>query len=468
MAFDPPLGSSSPAVLLDNATRLDNLLNSLALVFPDRAGELLYTWRGIHQNLIPLSKQYMTLAAAQADIVNIPVGSTTYYRSPDDSALAVEVINNGGTLEETGRKMPSGAGVDAKVSALYEYINDKIGTINVLLSEISSLPLTKFTSISMPGDTVVNVGKESVLRINSLSAAETSDARNQKNTLKVTNLQSGVTTVIAELLPAEYFADNVLNSPYHSVQLAKLKPSTVLYDATNSVARAIFNNIPLVNTFMSITAYAVIDKSGDFISGNTGAYGSDGKYCTLYSNPDGSTSIQLTLPYSDITGAGFSITDDGVKNYFYASFDDVHLYYRSTDVSVYKTAYLAKLSAEPATISVNDYLTIDADILFYNGISRQSTDNNPFTRFVADVVNDMATNYSGPVELKVSFPAGMVFGHNCIKVSDAEGNVFDAQFSADDFVNLRFQSTEGYHPDGSFKTGAVWIVDSVSAGQKIL
>ncbi|MDP0880567.1 hypothetical protein, partial [Klebsiella variicola] len=72
----------------------------------------------------------------------------------------------------------------------------------------------------------------------------------------------------------------------------------------------------------------------------------------------------------------------------------------------------------------------------------------------------------GPVELKVSFPAGMVFGHNCIKVSDAEGNVFDAQFSADDFVNLRFQSTEGYHPDGSFKTGAVWIVDSVSAGQK--
>ncbi|MEG8472800.1 hypothetical protein U4O80_12375, partial [Klebsiella pneumoniae] len=46
------------------------------------------------------------------------------------------------------------------------------------------------------------------------------------------------------------------------------------------------------------------------------------------------------------------------------------------------------------------------------------------------------------------------------------GNVFDAQFSADDFVNLRFQSNEGYHPDGSFKTGSVWIVDSVSAGQK--
>ncbi len=43
------------------------------------------------QNLIPLSKQYMTLAAAQADIANIPVNSTTYVRSTDDTALAVEV-----------------------------------------------------------------------------------------------------------------------------------------------------------------------------------------------------------------------------------------------------------------------------------------------------------------------------------------------------------------------------------------
>ncbi|MCT1500805.1 hypothetical protein M4D64_22425, partial [Klebsiella aerogenes] len=59
------------------------------------------------QNLIPLSRQYMTLADAQDDIANIPEGSATYYRSPDDSALAIEVINNGGTLEATGRSMPS-------------------------------------------------------------------------------------------------------------------------------------------------------------------------------------------------------------------------------------------------------------------------------------------------------------------------------------------------------------------------
>ncbi|WP_440705322.1 SGNH/GDSL hydrolase family protein [Klebsiella pneumoniae] len=114
MAFNPELGSTSPAVLLDNAERLDKLVNGPELTEPDRAGVDLDTWRGmmakndeIRQNLIPLSKQYATLAAAQADIVNIPEGSTTYYRSPDDSALAVEVINNAGTLQPTGRQMPS-------------------------------------------------------------------------------------------------------------------------------------------------------------------------------------------------------------------------------------------------------------------------------------------------------------------------------------------------------------------------
>ncbi|EOE1238166.1 hypothetical protein ACXEGC_001236 [Klebsiella pneumoniae] len=133
MAFNPELGSTSPAVLLDNATRLDNLLNSLELAIPDREGVDLDTWRGImakvassiddiRQNLIPLSKQYQTLAAAQADIANIPLGATTYYRSPDDSALAIEVINNGGTLEPTGRKMPSQQAIDA----LLQYISSLI------------------------------------------------------------------------------------------------------------------------------------------------------------------------------------------------------------------------------------------------------------------------------------------------------------------------------------------------------
>lgn len=54
-------------------------------------------------------REFPTLAAAQADADagNILSGSTAFYRSPDDSALAIEVINNAGTLEPTGGKIPS-------------------------------------------------------------------------------------------------------------------------------------------------------------------------------------------------------------------------------------------------------------------------------------------------------------------------------------------------------------------------
>ncbi|RGA07189.1 hypothetical protein COO49_26160, partial [Klebsiella pneumoniae] len=118
--LNPPLGTTTPEIFLDNVKRADELVNGPAGTVNDRAGEPLDTWRQmmakndeVRQNIIPLSKQYATLAAAQADIANIPEGSTTYYRSPDDSALAIEVMNVGGTLTATGRKMPSSQAVDS-------------------------------------------------------------------------------------------------------------------------------------------------------------------------------------------------------------------------------------------------------------------------------------------------------------------------------------------------------------------
>ncbi|HCM8159996.1 TPA: hypothetical protein N3509_003726, partial [Klebsiella pneumoniae] len=102
---------------------LDKVITGTDLKYTDRLGSEHYTVDGMkaegdrvveetRRNLIPLGRQYMTLEAAQADIANIPDGSTTYYRSPDNSALAIEVINNGGTLVATGRKMPSQHSVD--------------------------------------------------------------------------------------------------------------------------------------------------------------------------------------------------------------------------------------------------------------------------------------------------------------------------------------------------------------------
>ncbi|HHL4075649.1 TPA: hypothetical protein ACQ7TU_003824, partial [Klebsiella pneumoniae] len=97
---------------------LDKVVTSTELTYTDRLGGEHYTVDGMkaegdkvveetRKNLIPLSRQYMTLAEAQADIANIPSGSATYVRSTDGRSLADEYINNAGTLQPTGRKMPS-------------------------------------------------------------------------------------------------------------------------------------------------------------------------------------------------------------------------------------------------------------------------------------------------------------------------------------------------------------------------
>ncbi|HHB8872733.1 TPA: hypothetical protein ACPXR0_001003, partial [Klebsiella pneumoniae] len=108
---------------------LDKVVTSTDLKYTDRLGREHFTVDGMkaegdkvveatRQNLIPLSRQYMTLAEAQADISNIPDGSTTYYRSPDASALAIEVMNVGGTLQPTGRRMLSAEPFQGLVDAV--------------------------------------------------------------------------------------------------------------------------------------------------------------------------------------------------------------------------------------------------------------------------------------------------------------------------------------------------------------
>ncbi|HIH4132652.1 hypothetical protein [Klebsiella pneumoniae] len=103
---------------------LDKVVTSTELKYTDRLGGEHYTVDGIkaegdkvveetRQNLIPLSRQYMTLAAAQADIANIPVNSAIYVRNADGTSLADEYINNSGILTATGRKMPSQQMLDA-------------------------------------------------------------------------------------------------------------------------------------------------------------------------------------------------------------------------------------------------------------------------------------------------------------------------------------------------------------------
>ena len=164
---------------------LDKVVTSTELKYIDRLGGEHYTVDGIkaegdkvveetRQNLIPLSRQYMTLAAAQADIANIPDGSTTYYRSPDDSALAIEVINNAGTLVATGREMPSQQAVIDVDAALRSLIDELPNDVRFLFSDADGFHIADI-ALDQAGKPVLSLGRLSLSR-NSGAVFDITDA----------------------------------------------------------------------------------------------------------------------------------------------------------------------------------------------------------------------------------------------------------------------------------------------------
>ncbi len=191
-----PVPSASMPDAWDNMQSIDKFVNSSEETITTRTGEQLDTLRGVNvkadnqltqqqadfetsqeerdavveetrQNLIPLSRQYATLAAAQADIANIPLGSTTYYRSPDDSALAIEVINNAGTLTATGRKMPSQQSVEHAQYTADLATTSVISGLNVLFDPLCEILLSNPT---IGGKTHVPLGTLTAALINKLKA----------------------------------------------------------------------------------------------------------------------------------------------------------------------------------------------------------------------------------------------------------------------------------------------------------
>ncbi|HFT1551971.1 TPA: hypothetical protein ACH27V_005753, partial [Klebsiella quasipneumoniae subsp. similipneumoniae] len=135
MAFNPELGSTSPAVLLDNAERLDKLVNGPAGTVTDRAGQPLDTWRQIvtmmlaavtdaQNSITAIGLPFNTLSDAQAAVAagKIPDGSVTWVRTTDSAALADEYKNINGVLTATGRRMPSQDAVDALSRQLLDSI----------------------------------------------------------------------------------------------------------------------------------------------------------------------------------------------------------------------------------------------------------------------------------------------------------------------------------------------------------
>lgn len=98
-----------------------------------------YVGQGSISNSI---REYSSLTAAQSDISagNILSGGYCWVRNTVDTTLANEYINNGGTLQPTGRKMPSQAAVD-EISDRIPYVPSPNYKVPLFVDEDDNVPV---------------------------------------------------------------------------------------------------------------------------------------------------------------------------------------------------------------------------------------------------------------------------------------------------------------------------------------
>lgn len=269
-------------------------------------------------------RSYPTLALATADITNIPVGFATYIRSTGNSAILVEYVNNAGTLQPTGRFVPSSEYVETSVANLtssikgdLKLLSSSIGSTNALAVRARIRDLDNAVSnYKIPLDYVRQYGSEIVFSktftadtIFKLESLSLSGAARLSN-FKIED-SSGIAALVT-LLEGESIVGSVKKSNY--VDFA-LNPTNFFDLAIDSVSgfttvrvdAAIPGNLP------ADTTRIIRDKSGRFAAYTPSTiYGGTTEGVT-YSQAN--SGILLKISNTAITDAGYSLDNSGVIGY---------------------------------------------------------------------------------------------------------------------------------------------------------
>ena len=314
-----------------NCEKVDEIVNSDNEKYEDRFGVERYTIDGVRKNLIPLGKQYMTLAEAQADIANIPAGSTTYYRSPDDSALAIEVINNAGTLVPTGRKMPSQYSVDqaliaaGQVATASSVRDNQLHGMSMPDRRALAAEFTQYLDVfSAGGSSVLNssgtYADRVLLSISSFSTPFATAAC----TLTLTG--AGRTLFSQGFFDGETLTDGVLTTPYYDVAMRQF--------TVNSVSASTFNTwvlkgtIKLPQEYSTTEARVLRDRKNRIpigIASSAYTYTVD----TLAFDAANDL-LYVAVSRTVMIAAGYADTTEGAQKYFWDTYGGIILSQKST------------------------------------------------------------------------------------------------------------------------------------------
>ncbi|MHA8260097.1 hypothetical protein [Klebsiella pneumoniae] len=438
---------------------LDKVVTSTELKYTDRLGGEHYTVDGMkaegdkvveetRQNLIPLSRQYMTLAAAQADIANIPEGSATYYRSSDDSALAIEVINNGGTLSKTGRIMQSRAYTDSVFAPLSDAVNANFNSLVAVLTENMALKET----LTATGQ--LNSDKNSVLLFKSGSLVFGGNVPALISAVSDDNQ----TIFSRKIYPGESYANGVWRTPYRDYTF-KASP-----DEISSVI--IGDTATIIVMLSALTPDAWFDGSSNTVFSDGFTTMSQGAQACASVNSvaggDGGT-VRFGLLNSDITEAGYELTAAGATGYFANTFNNIAVYYRAVAPSLYIDTEISSVFNGLATVTIESPATAVIEQYTYpeKEVMAPAT---PVGVYNAEIKNITARSLAGvPSEIAIQFSPGEVSTQAALRLADENGTEYPCQFAGDMDANLRRESDIARYVDNSFNTGKIIFFADIPA-----
>ncbi|WP_438943430.1 hypothetical protein [Raoultella scottii] len=446
---------------------LDKVVTSTELTYTDRLGGVHYTVDGMKAegdavveetrlNLIPLGKQYMTLTAAQADIANIPDGSTTYVRNATGSSLADEYINNGGTLTATGRKMPAMSNIGQVQTLVGNYASSDPVADLISASVNNGSSLSQLTGIVF-SERVNQVSAAGTLTIRELTLLRLDSFANASSSASTLNFAGGAVASLM-LLPGESVAAETKTTPFIPRHLASFSDFSVRIDTDVVRFIAIF---PDVDFIISQTAQRnVFDKTGTFTASTQVPETWNGRYISTHT--DGG--IQLIIPKTEVTAAGYDISYQGVHDYVVATYLD-RTFFVKTAQSHKEPAQGLFLTGSDVTLSLTGTGTFQVSAYAQTISAFDPGDTTP-VKYSADVQNNISTSLSAiPSSISVEFAPGECPNPSCIEVTDGDGNAVSAQWLPEPNVNYSTGERYGYHSDGSLRCGTLIFERNYTSGE---
>lgn len=277
-------------------------------------------------------REFPTLTAAQADADagNILNGSYCWVRNSADATLADEYINNAGTLQPTGRKMPSQQAVDnanyavGQVATASSVRDNQLHGMSMPDRRTLAADFTQYLDVfSSGGSSALNVSATYADRVLLSISSFSTPFATAACTLTLTG--AGRVLFSQGFFDGETLTDGILTTPYYDVAMRQFTVNSVSAGADSWVLKG---TIKLPQAYSITEARVLRDRKNRIPIGITpfvytytvDTLAFDAANALLY----------VAVSRSAMIAAGYADTTEGAQQYFWDTYGGIILSQKST------------------------------------------------------------------------------------------------------------------------------------------